>query len=206
MTVQETNKMFDAFIRASKHFRMPVFTNKVGYGKTNFEYANLAEIIDCIRLPLLEEGFFIAHEFYQNEGRQWIKTYLQYKDGGSIGNVIFPITMQSKTTQEIGGQITYLKRYSLSSICSLFADSDNDAKEVEGQALNEPNKEPLTAEQVKILERMLVVLTESDELSMLAWCQVKSIKEIPQHKFSAVKKALEMKLNKKGENNEQQSI
>lgn len=187
-------EMNEAFIRASKKFRSPAFNSKVAYGKTNFEYANLAEVLSCVRIPLLDEGFSIKHDSYPKDDQHWLETSIQYKNGLSYGTQIWPITIQGKTMQEVGSQQTYIKRYSLCNLCSLFADSDNDAKEVEGQQLNDPNKLPITFTQVRELDRLLFELTEEDEKAMLAWCQVSELNLIPKGKFLAAKKALEAKV------------
>ena len=138
-TLKEIHKgstdMFEAFVRASKNFTKPRFTSKVKYGATNFEYANLSEIMDCVIPSLLDEGFFIRHDFYNEDGIHWIHTYLQYKNGNILGKVIFPIAIADKTMQQLGAQITYLKRYSLSIICNVNADADNDGIEVVGEKL-----------------------------------------------------------------------
>lgn len=130
-----SNDMFEAFVRASKNFTKPRFTSKVKYGATNFEYANLSEIMDCVIPSLLDEGFFIKHDFYNEDGIHWIHTYLQYKNGNTLGKVIFPVAIADKTMQQLGAQITYLKRYSLSIICNVNADADNDGIEVVGEKL-----------------------------------------------------------------------
>ena len=130
-----TCDMHEAFIRASLKFTKPKFNAAVKYGGTNFKYATLSEIQDCILTPLLNEGFYPIHEFYNEGGIEWIKTYLQYKNGNTIGNVILPVTLEGKTMQQIGAQITYLKRYSLSIICNISADSDNDGSEMIGEKI-----------------------------------------------------------------------
>ena len=130
-----TYEMHEAFIRASLKFTKPEFNASVKYGGTNFEYATLAKIQDCILHPLLNEGLYPVHEFYNESGIHWIKTYLRYKNGNTIGNVVLPVTIEGKTMQQVGAQITYLKRYSLSILCNICADSDNDGSEMIGEKL-----------------------------------------------------------------------
>ena len=130
-----TIEMHEAFIRASLKFTKPEFNAAVKYGATKFEYATLSKIQDSILTPLLTEGLYPVHEFYNDGGVHWIKTYLRYKNGNTIGNVILPVTIEGKTMQQIGSQITYLKRYSLSIICNICADSDNDGTEMIGEKI-----------------------------------------------------------------------
>lgn len=125
--------MHEAFIRASLRFTKPDYNAAVKYGATKFEYATLARIQDCVLVPLLEEGLYPCHEFYNDGGIEWIKSYLQYKSGGRIGNVELPVSIEGKTMQQIGAQITYLKRYSLAILCNICGDSDNDGSEMIGE-------------------------------------------------------------------------
>jgi len=185
-------EMHEAFVKASLNFRKPSFTNKVAYGRTNFEYANLAEILDCINEPLLKAGFYIKHDFYIDNDQQYIKTYLQYKNGLTLGNVIFPLNVKNKTMQEIGGQITYLKRYSISSICSIFADSDNDGKEVEGQKVMKTIDEKQAKEILALLNK-----------DVKAWELLKKeygyskVTDITTNRFESIKTTLKLYNQKK---------
>jgi len=98
--------------------------------------------------------------------------------------------------QEIGGQITYLKRYSLSSICSLFADSDNDAKEVEGQKI----LETISKDEVELIMELLTQLPQIETERLLKWCQISKVSNMPKEKFNSSKRALESKIAKEANN------
>lgn len=131
--VLETANINEAFVNASLEFRQPKFTAKVKYGTTNFEYADLPEILDCVTQPLLKYGLCIVHDFYNEDNIHWLKTYLRYKTGETLGNVVFPVTITGKKMQEIGAQITYSKRYAIAMLCNLCADKDED----DGKAIND---------------------------------------------------------------------
>lgn len=213
---KEEKEMHEAFIRASKKFRQATFNKKVNYNRTFFEYADLGEIIDCINKPLLDEGFYICHETYMIDNQQRLKTYLQYKNGKTKGNQDWQITVSGKTMQEIGAQITYIKRYSLSNICSLFAEADNDAKEVEGQSLNndkpiekpKPEEKPIekiSPTQIREIDKLLFDLQDSDEKAVLKFCNVKAISEITQDKYETVINNLTARNKKLKEGKNEQS-
>ena len=123
----------EAFVNASLEFRQPKFTAEVKYGQTNFKYADLPEILDCVTEPLLRHGLCILHDFYNENGIHWLKTYLRYKNGETLGNIAFPIAITGKKMQEIGAQITYSKRYAIAMLCNLCADEDTD----DGKAIND---------------------------------------------------------------------
>jgi hypothetical protein len=182
-----------AFVKASKKFKQPSFNKQVKYGATNFEYADLSEIIGCVEKPLLEEGFFIVHEMTYEGDSEWITTYIQHESGEKVGFCRFPIEIKGKKMQEVGAQITYLKRYSLASICSLCADADSDAKEIEGQELGESL---LTKEQLAKLDVIKIILKKFPPQEIPAIIKtfgISKIEELPAAKFD---KAIEF-LNKR---------
>lgn len=130
-----TLEMNEAFVRASKKFTKPEFNKSVQYKGVKFEYATLSKIQDCIMSALLEEGFYPVHEIYEEGGVQWVKTYLRYRNNLTLGNVVLPIAITGKSMQEIGSQITYIKRYSLAIVANICADSDNDGQEMVGEKI-----------------------------------------------------------------------
>lgn len=195
------SNMNKAFIKASLNFRKPQLTNKVSYGSTKFEYADLSEILDCVTVPLLKEGFFIKHDFYNEGGIHWIKTYLEHESGNTLGNVVFPMVIKDKTMQQIGAQITYLKRYSISSICNIIADSDNDGKEVVGEKLIKT----LSPNQAKEIKDLLNNNTESWDLLKKQFGYSK-ITDILSSQFETIATSLRLFNIKNEAQNEKSSI
>jgi hypothetical protein len=196
---EHTSDIHEAFIRASLNFKTPVFNSKVSYGSTKFEYADLKEVLNCIKKPLLDEGLYICHETYFKDNEQHLRTFLRYKDGGEIGNQDWLVTVKSKEMKEVGAQITYLKRYSLCNICSLAAESDNDVKEV--QTLNQNQKEEpvkyITKEQTIILNDLFLKVNEEQQQTLLTWSKASETSKITQDKFIAVQAALNRIISKK---------
>jgi len=172
-------------------FTKPKFNAKVKYGTTTFEYATLASIQDCILTPLLTEGFYPVHEFYNEGGTHWIKTMLQYKDGKTIGNVVLPVSIEGKTMQQIGASITYLKRYSLSIICNICADSDNDGTEMIGEKI----VKKISPQEAKTLQAL--IKNDRDTFAMLSKeYGIKKITDITTNKYGEITTALKL-LNSK---------
>ena len=70
--------IIEAFIKASKEFKKPKFNQVVKYGATNFKYADLNEIYDCVKEPLLKQGLVIMHDIFEEDGLHYINTYIQH--------------------------------------------------------------------------------------------------------------------------------
>jgi hypothetical protein len=193
------SEMLEAFVRASKNFRQPTFDKKVDYttnsGKrTKFEYASLGELLDCVRKPLLNEGFVICFDNYADDDcKQWLDCYLLYKTGLKHGHQKRRIVTDGKTAQEISGQETYFKRYSIAGIASLSAESDNDAKEVEGDILQDSKKDFIAPSQIRELEKLLFDLPETELEATLKFAKAKELNQITQDKFNTIFNTLKAK-------------
>jgi hypothetical protein len=103
-------------------------------GSHQYSYADLADIWEAIRKPLQESGLAICQVIDENTQGAQLVTILMHSSGqfikGSIG------LSGNLKIQELGSEITYLKRYALSAILGLVTEEDED-----GQIANqEPRK------------------------------------------------------------------
>lgn len=168
-TIERIN-IHEAFVNAAKEFRQPNFNVTVDYNKVNFQYANLAEILDCVTKPLLKHGLCLIHDFYNENNVYWLKTYLRYVTGETLGNVVFPIAITGKEMQKIGAQITYSKRYAVAMLCNLCADEDKD----DGKAVSDDIIiKKITPEQVAKLKEL--TSNNSKEINKKAWRMIKEV-------------------------------
>ena len=100
----------------------------VSYGKTKFRYATLGQIIKTIRPALSKNGFAFIHCMNGNE----VCCQIVHISGESISSGVG--IGQSKDAQELGSWITYLKRYTLTSLLGLVAEDDSDGPQSNGVA------------------------------------------------------------------------
>lgn len=119
-------KAQSAFIQPKKNKTVTV------YPKTakpySFTYADYSEIVEAVRGPLNSNGIAFTHtlEFVGNEGpRMILVTRLIHAESGQEIKSVWPMT-SSDDPKEVGGDMTYGKRYSLSSITGCVADDDVD--------------------------------------------------------------------------------
>ena len=129
------NKLIKAFIKASGSFKKPKFNNQVSYGGTKFAYADLSEILDCVAIPLRENGIALMQLITYEDEKAWVKTLLMHEEGDQI-EMQFPISIEGAKMQDIGKQITYIKRYSIAALCGLCADEDTDAIEIKDTTMH----------------------------------------------------------------------
>lgn len=113
-----------------KHNKEVTVQKKAG-GTYTFNYTTLAGIMDAIRKPFKDNGLFVLQDVKTEKEENsrdtvlTIKTFIyhtsgQFMSGGEL-TVKAAFDMQG-----LGGQITYLKRYSLSSVLGLATEQDDD--------------------------------------------------------------------------------
>lgn len=98
-------------------------------GQYKFSYAPLDEILKKIVGPLSENGIAFFQSISSNGGNNKIKTRVIHSSGQWF-ETSFPFGSMPHQAQELGGLITYMKRYSICMTFGIQADDDNDANEV----------------------------------------------------------------------------
>lgn len=86
-----------------------------------YAYADLPIILDTVRKPLAENGLAVSQVIRAGH----LVTLLTHSSGQFISSEM-PLEL-SGPPQEIGSRLTYLRRYSLTSLLNLAADEDDDA-------------------------------------------------------------------------------
>ena len=103
-------------------------------GSYAFKYAPLDEIVAYVRPILAEHGLM----FSQAVKGDFLVTTILHKSGEWIADSL-PIK-GGGTSQAYGSELTYKRRYSLTSMLGLVSEDDDDARQTE----QEPSKKPST--------------------------------------------------------------
>lgn len=123
-------KLATAFAKAQGKFRTPTMNRlakiKNAQGTLLYEnpYADLQECIDCVRGPLSENGLSFIQST-QERGGKWFLVLELIHESGETKETILPLNV-NQANQQLGGTLTYLKRYQLSAFFGLAADADDD--------------------------------------------------------------------------------
>ena len=95
-------------------------------GQFKYSYADLADIWDAIRNSLMQNELAVS-QFFCNEGsKEFLTTIVVHSSGEWIKSILE--LSQHEKIQEMGSEITYLRRYALSSILGIAADEDEDGQ------------------------------------------------------------------------------
>ena len=117
------------------------------------DYASLGAIIAGARPVIAKHGLSVSQLTFGEDGVAGVETVLMHTSGEWISSSIsMPVGEEKgKSSAQVAGSIvTYLRRYSLASILSIYSDEDGDGNKVEPERISEPEPEPdVVVEQVK---------------------------------------------------------
>lgn len=149
---ESRQKYFAAFAKAQGSFKVnaknqevTVCSQKDGkWTKYTYKYLTLAELIEIIRKPFAENGISFKQEIaieYKNERFAFviITTFFRHSSGyeDDQHSLTLPAYLEGKPKdiQNIGGVITYGKRYALQSLVGISADEDDDGNSACGNII-----------------------------------------------------------------------
>ncbi len=127
----DTKALAAALAKAQAQFVQPKKNKTVTVRPKNgnaysFDYADYSEIVESVRGPLSQNGIAFTHSLEFRESKLFLVTRLIHGSTGEQFESIWPMT-SSDDPKEVGGDMTYGKRYSLSAITGCVADDDADA-------------------------------------------------------------------------------
>ena len=131
--VEFTNEIAAALAKAQGEFPEITFDSEVEVtmksgGKYRFKYATLTNIIRATRPALSANGLALVQTFENTA----LTTRLIHSSGQQLTSTIELPIDDSMSNQDIGGVMTYFKRYSISAILGVSADADDDSNGASG--------------------------------------------------------------------------
>lgn len=116
-------------IENPKHNKTVTVRTKKG-GTYSFEYTDLGGILDAIRPSFKEQGLTVVQsagtEINNGQLILSVSTRINHSSGEWMESK--PLIVQANhSIQDMGGQITYLKRYSLAAMIGISTEEDDDA-------------------------------------------------------------------------------
>jgi hypothetical protein len=128
--VRQTDKLAEALAKAQAEYRAVKRTKTVkvkikaekGGGTYSYKYAPLDECIAATRPALSKHGLAVTQVFHAEPPR--IVTTLLHASGQFVASTL-PLQAH-RSPQDLGTEITYMRRYSYSALVSIAADEDTD--------------------------------------------------------------------------------
>ena len=139
---------------AKKSAKNPFFKSK---------YANLEEVIHCIKEPFADNGLSFVQFPVAEDGMAGVETILMHESGEWISGV-FMLKCSKNDPQGMGSAITYARRYGLQSAVGVPSEDDDGAGATQRakQAPPKPATLAITANQLSVIDtlRALIGLTD----------------------------------------------
>lgn len=147
-TSEQIDKLAAALAKAQGAFDQIHRTREVtvrpkdqGKASYKFTYSPLDEVLRATRKALTDNGLSISHPCGSNQTHLVCGTRLMHESGQWMEDVLeFP---RPPGLQEIGSALTYMRRYTLTSILGVVADEDDDGNSAEGNEFEFKDREPM---------------------------------------------------------------
>lgn len=120
-TSEKTDAIFPAYVAAQADLRNAAFDKVNPHFKSR--YATLAGVRDLVVPLLAKHGLAVVQGSHADERGTFISTRMVHTSGQWIES-LYPFALGKP--QEMGSAMTYARRYSLSAICNIASEEDDD--------------------------------------------------------------------------------
>lgn len=122
-TSESIKQIAEALVSAQKEIKFAVKDSTNPHYKS--KYANINSVIDAVKKPLNDNGIAILQSLSpSDDNKLHLTTRLIHSSGEWIEDTaVCPI--QKQDPQGLGSAVSYIRRYSLSALCSVYADDDD---------------------------------------------------------------------------------
>jgi len=147
-------ELYEALLKAKRHISPPAKNRKAMYGK----YADLESVLGSVERPLADEGLVLSQSGVTVDGQPMLRTSLVHvKTGQVISSDIPLVSKNMNDPQQLGGSITYARRYGITALLSIVADDDDDGNTSAGkQADGKPKKKEPEVKPEQVQEALAV--------------------------------------------------
>lgn len=173
-------------LKKNKKVKIPTKSGR----NIDFGYCDLAEIFSTIDRPLSENGLSVSQPIFPMEGKLFVLTQISHKSGQWIRSYI-PIE-KSGDLKTFGADITYIKRYGLTSLLGLAADDDIDmSHEDDDRSKKEVEKQDIYIDSVQKKQiEDLIKTTSSDHLNLKKNLKIDDWGKLEKRYFKAIIQSL----------------
>lgn len=98
-------------------------------GTYTYGYADLGTILAAVRPVLSEHGLSLTQPLVDNGAGPTLRTELRHADGGAIRSTVK--LKYDGTLQEFGSELTYMRRYSVTSLLGIATEEDDDGSQAQ---------------------------------------------------------------------------
>jgi hypothetical protein len=161
---------------------------KIGPGR-EYRYADLATILATVRPVLGAHGLALTQRTQIRGEAIVLLTELRHASGEVLDSE-YPVAAIGARHQDMGGALTYARRYALCGLVGIAADEDDDGASAPAPVV--PVEPSITRDQaIEIADALLEL--GIDQAAFLKWAQAPSVTAIAARKYDAVMKKIASK-------------
>lgn len=160
-----------------------------------YKYADINSVLDSIITPCLNHGILVQQHIESCEKFEFsINTFLLHPESNQYIMSLLKISPEMNTTgretpiKELGGAITYMKRYALMSIFALAGDEDDADKPTNSHHNKQKNDRVISSPQLS----QILSLVEGNDKWIKYICSKFSVSDIHLIREDDFKKVIEM--------------
>jgi hypothetical protein len=155
------------------------------------KYADLASVRDTVTPHLSANGLSLVQVTVPENGSLLVVTSLIHSSGQWLSSE-YPILCDVTKPQAMASSLSYARRYSISCICGIASEEDDDANEANDAGKTLAVK-LIDETQFRYLQD-LIEKAEADEPKLLAYLKAKNLESMTQAQFKEAEAALRKKL------------
>jgi len=186
-----THETLAAALAAAQAAMPPVVKDrvaKIGPGR-EYRYADLATILATVRPVLGAHGLALTQRTQIRGEAIILLTELRHSSGEVLDSE-YPVAAIGIKHQDMGGALTYARRYALCGLVGIAADEDDDGAFAPAPVV--PSEPSITRDQaIEIADALLEL--GIDQAAFLKWAQAPSVTAIAARKYDAVMKKIASK-------------
>lgn len=152
----------------------------------NYFYADMDEVLECIKKPCSDHGFSVIQMPFNDEDILGVETLLIHSSGEYIKGK-FGSKLAKQDPQSVGSQISYYRRYSILSMFNLSQEDDDGATVSKPQAQASNASESIATEKQKKFLHTLII----EKGVILEQSHIEKLKVITSTKCSEAIKSLQ---------------
>lgn len=161
---------------------------KIGPGR-EYRYADLATILATVRPVLGAHGLALTQRTQIRGEAIVLLTELRHSSGEVLDSE-YPVAAIGARHQDMGGALTYARRYALCGLVGIAADEDDDGASAPAPVV--PSEPAITRDQaIEIADALLEL--GIDQAAFLKWAQAPSVTAIAARKYESVMKKIASK-------------
>ena len=161
---------------------------KIGPGR-EYRYADLATILATVRPVLGAHGLALTQRTQIRGEAIVLLTELRHASGEVLDSE-YPVAAIGIKHQDMGGALTYARRYALCGLVGIAADEDDDGASAPAPVV--PVEPSINRDQaVEIADALLEL--GIDQAAFLKWAQAPNVNAIPARKYDLVMKKINSK-------------